>query len=215
MKYKAVVLDFDGTIADTSKGIVATMAETYHTLGAPVPTEEAMRGVIGLPLITALQQAGNLNQSRAEQAVEVYKSLFATVELGQITLFDGVAETLELLHQNGLSLAIATSRNRESLDAILQRYQIGDLFAFIATNNDGFAHKPAPDMVWAALNHFNIKAHEALVVGDTTYDLEMGRRAGCDTCGVTYGNHATERLKQAQPNYLINQFQTLTDIVLV
>lgn len=214
MGCKLVIFDFDGTLADTSMGIVATMEQVFLRMGVAVPEERVMKGVIGLPLLTALQRAGSLSDVEALRAVDLYKGLFLSVELGCVKLFSGVSETLAALREKEVPMAIATSRNRESLDEIMRRHGLSDSFGFVATVNDGYAHKPAPDMVFAALNRFGVRADEALVVGDTTFDLEMGRRAGCRTCGVTYGNHSRDMLLTAAPDFLIDKFVDIKDVVL-
>ena len=214
MKYKAILFDFDGTIADTAPGIVHTMCVTFAHLGMPIPDEAAMRATIGLPLSKALQQANHLSDADAALAADTYRQFFKSCEAGLITLFLQVKETLQQLREKGMRMAIVTSRNVESLQLVLATHHIADYFEILVTNNDGLPHKPAPDMVLTLLERMNITADDTLVVGDTTYDIDMGNAANCHTCAVTYGNHTATQLKQSNPNSMIDNFSSLKSLIL-
>lgn len=213
MKYKAILFDFDGTIADTAPGIVHTMCVTFAHLGMPIPDEAAMRATIGLPLSKALQQANHLSDADAALAADTYRQFFKSCEAGLITLFPQVKETLQQLREMGMRMAIVTSRNVESLQLVLSTHHIADYFEILVTNNDGLPHKPAPDMVLHLLNRMEISADQTLVVGDTTFDILMGNGAKCHTCAVTYGNHTRPMLLTAQPTYMIDSFNEILSLI--
>lgn len=206
---KAILFDFDGTLADTAPGIVNTLSETLRRMGAEVPSDDAMRQTIGLPLVKALQQLGNLSDKKADEAKCLYCDLFLAYEIPCIELFPKVIETLKELRDNGIRMAIVTSRDKSSLDLILERYGITDYFEQKITNSDNLTPKPAPDMVLALLDRMNLNADETLVVGDTTYDIDMGNRAHCQTCAVTYGNHTRKQLTSSKPTYIIDNFESI------
>lgn len=209
MKYRNILFDFDGTLVDSAPGIVKTMEQTFLQMGMEVPTEEAMRSTIGLPLKQALQQLGKLSEEEAEKAVEVYRELFPIYEVNYIQVFDGVRETLDELRARGVRMAIVTSRDAMSLDLVADKRGLTPYFETRVTGADGLTPKPAPDMVEALLERMQINREETLVVGDTTFDIEMGNRAGCHTCAVTYGNHSRERLQTANPEYVIEQMSEI------
>ena len=204
-----LIFDFDGTLADTADGIVATAQETLRRMGVPDVPPEVIRGTIGLPLGTSLRIAGELPPEKEAEAVATYRELFACLELSRIRIYPGVAETLAAFAAQDIPMAIATSRGPNSLERILSGWGLSGYFPIRATSADGFPAKPAPDMVLALLERLKAPADETLVVGDTTFDIEMGNRAGCRTCAVTYGNHAGERLKTASPTWLIDEFAAL------
>ncbi|MBR5070169.1 MAG: HAD family hydrolase [Bacteroidales bacterium] len=206
---KNILFDFDGTLADTAQGIVTTLRQSFIQMGRPVPTEEAMVATIGVPLWKAFQTLGNMTDEEASQAVEIYRRLFMEYEIPNIRMFPGVAEMLEQLRERGIRMAIVTSRDRLSLDLILQNNGIDKSFETVVTVNDQLTPKPAPDMVLALLERMDIKATETLVVGDTTFDIQMGNRAGCKTCAVTWGNHSHELLLSACPNMIIDDLDSL------
>ena len=210
---RTLIFDFDGTLADTADGIVATATETLRRMGVDGVTPEEIRATIGLPLGASLRIAGHLPEEKEAEAVAIYRELFAQLELSQIRLYPGVAETVREFAGQGIPMAIATSRGCNSLEQILSGWGLSAYFPVRATSADGFPSKPAPDMVLALLERLGAKAGETLVVGDTTFDIEMGNRAHCRTCAVTYGNHARERLLTASPTWLIDEFAALKQLL--
>ena len=206
---KNILFDFDGTLADTAQGIVETLRESFVRLGRPAPKEEAMVATIGRPLWKAFQTLGNMTDDEAFQAVEVYRELFMKYEIPNSRMFSGVVSMLEQLAERGIRMAIVTSRDRHSLDLILQNNGIDKYFETEVTVDDHLTPKPAPDMVLALLERMQIQADETLVVGDTTFDIEMGNRAGCKTCAVTWGNHSRELLATVCPDLIIDDLDSL------
>lgn len=210
---KAIFFDFDGTLADTAPAIVRTAQESFRMMGLPVPSDETVRQTIGIPLTQALQKQGNLSDAEAVRAAEIYADNFLTFEGPLVKVFPHVKETLSELRTMGLGMAICTSRNKESLEYILEHRELKEFFSLKLTNNDRLTPKPAPDMVLALLERTGLRADEVLVVGDTTFDIEMGNRAGCRTVAVTYGNHSREQLLTASPDWVIDDFRELLSVV--
>lgn len=203
---KNYIFDFDGTVADTIGGIVATMQETFRLHGREIPSVDEIRGVIGLPLDGCMRALDISDESDVIELCATYRRIFPDIAMSQIELFPTVKETLTELHKNGKCLAIATSRNKHSLTEIMKRHGVLDNFDLLVSASDGYAPKPAPDMVLGILDKLGINQSETLVIGDTTFDIDMGNKAHCWTCAVTYGNHTRERLMTAQPNFIIDNF---------
>jgi phosphoglycolate phosphatase len=210
--FKAIFFDFDGTIADTVNGILATMTATFKELNLPVPPQDAMKSTIGMLLGDALQQLGNLDDSQRVIAVKTYQRLFREVELPNTRIFPGVSQTLQTLKSRGVKMAIVTSRGIESLRLILTQNNILDYFDELVTRDNGFKPKPAPDMVNYLLQKMNLAPSDVLVVGDTTFDIDMGAAAGCKTCAVTYGNHSAERLATSKCDWMVGRFDEIAEV---
>lgn len=206
---KAILFDFDGTLVDSAPGIVKTMEETFKRMAIMVPSDEEMRATIGMPLRDALQKLGQLNDADADKATALYRELFPIYEVGYIKVFPHVAETLDKLHERGMRMAIVTSRDRKSMELVAGKRNLTPYFETQITGADGIKAKPAPDMVLALLERMQLNAEEVLVVGDTTFDIEMGNSAGCKTVAVTYGNHSREKLESVTPTYIIDRFDEL------
>lgn len=213
MNFDALVLDFDGTIADTNESIVLTMRDTLKYFGNEDISDENITRLIGLPLYQMFKSIDGFKEENVDKAVNEYKLRYKNICKNTVTLFDGVKSTLEYLYKKGVKLTIATSRGRDTLVLFLKELGIEEFFTFIACCEDVEKHKPAPDVVNLVLENINVSKERALVVGDTIYDVGMGNNAGCHSCAVTYGNNTLEELKSSNPTYIINKFEELIKIV--
>lgn len=206
---KALLLDFDGTLADTSAGIVATMEATFERLSWARPAAEAVCATIGLPLYDAIARlARDITTDRGaiEEAVATYRDLFENSAPPVVTAFPGVVDTLRRAADSGLLLGIATSRGHASVEHLCRQIGIAPYIHAYVAEDDTQHKKPHPEAVVRLLERFGLRPAEALVVGDTTYDIRMGLAAGCPTCGVTYGNHSALQLRAAGADRLVDTF---------
>jgi len=213
MAYKTVILDFDGTIANTQKSIVQTMQFVASSLNITSIDEALIKKLIGLPLKTTFEKALLLDEKSMEQATTMYRKHYNEIAIDTIDLFDGVEATLRQLYKKGIHLHVASSKGRESLVRILKKQKIYALFSFVGGEEDVKNKKPAPEIVNLIRAKFGYQTTECLMVGDTVFDIEMGQRAQVDTCGVTYGNGTREALEKQKPTYLIDSFKSLLEIV--
>lgn len=212
-QFRCILFDFDGTLADTETGIVTTFKAALERMGEPVLSSEAIKATIGLPLDQSFHVAAGLEGDRIKLATDTYREIFQTVGFASIVLFEGVKEALETLRQQGMVLGIASSRHMLSLLQICDMQGITHLFDAIYGVDKAPRPKPAPDTVLAALDELGISPEETLVVGDTIFDLQMGKNAGCRVCGVTYGNHSRERLLSEAPDFLVDDLRELCAII--
>lgn len=210
---KCVIFDFDGTLADTNAGIVATFKKTVGMLGLECPSDEAISATIGLPLKqNFLVAVPGISDEKADECVSTYRSIFYETGVSEITLFPYVADTLRLLRTMGLQSVVATSRGHRSLSLISDNLGISGLLDGCCCAEDVEHHKPAPDLVELILSNRSLDRSEVMVVGDTTYDLMMGQAAGVKVCGVTWGNHSREVLSACAPDFIIDSMTELPGI---
>lgn len=210
---RTLILDFDGTIADTTQAIIATVEYTLRHFGLPIADEEEIRNVIGLPIHDTFSKAAKIaDENLITECIKEYRANFNRICDDLICLYPGVTETLEDLHKNGIAITVASSRGKNSLLHLLDKLGIA-LFVSLVVGEEDVTHtKPAPDAVNLILSATQTSPEDALVVGDTIFDIEMGKNADVLTCGVTYGNHLEEKLRAACPNYLIDGFDELKEI---
>ena len=206
---KYLVFDFDGTLADTTEGILQTTRATFARMGLPIPSDADIRLGIGLPLKGSLHTAG-VPDERLDEGSDIYHEIFYEIAPKHITIYPGVRESLEMLAAKGLRMGIATSRTEHSLVMLLEEHGIRQYFEILGSVGCVERPKPAPDLVQWVLERFGADPSEAMVIGDTTYDILMGTAAGCRTCAVSYGNHSVERLLTASPDHIV---QDLRDLV--
>ena len=190
-----VILDFDGTLADTAAVIIRTTQATISELGLPSRTDEQCAAMIGLRL------------------VEIPSVLFPECSIDG----DLYARTYRrLFHEfniEGIILTIASSRSHASLAEYVESFGLSSLISYILGADDVSKGKPDPEPVKKTLERFRLNPEDAIVVGDTSFDIMMGRNAGTRTCGVTYGNGSRESLCDA--DWLIDDFRKLLDIMIL
>ena len=209
---KYLVFDFDGTLADTTEGILQTTRATFARMGLPIPSDDDIRLGIGLPLKGSLHTAG-VPDDRLDEGSDIYHEIFYEIAPKHITIYPGVRESLEMLAAKGLRMGIATSRTEHSLVMLLEEHGIRQYFEILGSVGCVERPKPAPDLVRWVLERFGADPSEAMVIGDTTYDIQMGTAAGCRTCAVSYGNHSVERLLTASPDHIVADLWDLVALI--
>ena len=198
MRYQLVVFDWDGTLMDSTAGIAESIREAARDLGLPVPARAAASHVIGLGLRDSLRSAvPSLPERRYAEFVEAYRRHFA-IEQQRMELFPGVRELLDELRASGRILAVATGKSRRGLDQALVATELAPYFA-ASRCADETTPKPDPAMLLELLQELEAPPGGALMVGDTSHDLEMARGAGVDAVAVSYGAHAVDALRALAP----------------
>lgn len=209
-----IIFDFDGTLVDTAPLIIATMQATIARLQLPPKSDSQCRATIGLRLEAVAgalwPQISDISQKYADTYRRIFETLRPTFS---ITCFPGVIDTLRLLHDRGCRLAIASSRSHRSLDEYVDSFDIRHLFDSLIGGDDVSEAKPAPEPVLKICRTLRWDVAETLVVGDTIFDIGMGRNAGSSTCAVTYGNQSRDELLTADPDAVIDSFDELPDLL--
>jgi phosphoglycolate phosphatase len=196
---RAALFDLDGTLVDTPRAIVEVTQSTLAALGLPRANEQQIRDGIGLPLPQALAQLLGSGTVGASEAVEVYRTIWRSVVTPQLPklVFPGVVEGIEELRLAGLRLGVVTGKAQEGADSTVGLMGLRHPFDVVLGYTSVARGKPAPDLAIEALRRLGIAADEAIVVGDSTLDLEMARAAGVRTIAVTYGAQSREALTGA------------------
>ena len=209
---KILILDFDGTLGDTVGVIVQTMQATIRELGLPARTDRECASMIGLRLVDIPSVLFPECDLDGEVYAQTYRRLFHIYDIeGAVVLYPNVIETLTELKNRGYVLTIASSRSRASLNNYINDLGISPIISYVLGADDVVEGKPNPEPVIRTLEHFGFKPEEAIVVGDTVFDVEMGLNAGTKTCGVTYGNGSRESISAA--DWIIDDFAQLLEIV--
>lgn len=213
-KFKTVIFDFDGTLADTKKGIAETVNKVLAERGIPAVPEGDVYGFIGVgveKLFAGL--AKGADERTIAGMSKRYVELYNADARGMGELFPHVKETLLALKRAGLTLAVGTSKRHKSTELMLERLGIRGLFSAVVAVDDVKNGKPAPDIAERALELTGTRNEDALLVGDTTYDIEMGRNAGIKTCAVTYGVHPRKLLEKAEPDFILGDIRGILGIL--
>lgn len=212
---KLIILDFDGTIGDTKSLIIKTFQDTIAKLGMPTRTDEECAYTIGLPLKEAFKNLFAIDDTQAHLCTETYRTIFYHNNTQDaVKPFPGTIETLHRLHEQGYILTIASSRSKRSLQEYIEQLSLQNIISFVLGADDTPQAKPNPQPALITMHHFSCRANETLVVGDTHYDILMGKGAGCHTCGVTYGNGTRKELEEAGAEYIIDYFSDIIKVCL-
>lgn len=210
---KLVILDFDGTMADTRGLIVRTMQRVIKELHLEERTDEQCAAMIGLPLKETFTTLIPMSEEMGKICERRYREIFAASDpIKSVSLFPQVLETIAELHRRGITITIASSRGHESLDAYVREMHFTPYIHYVLGAEDVVHAKPEPDAVLKTMHDLGFQTEDTLVVGDMTYDILMGKRAGAITCGVTYGNGTREELLMCHPDHIIDQFEALMTI---
>jgi len=204
MKYKVIIFDWDGTLMDSIDKIVGCVKAAAVDCQLPEPATAAIRHIVGLSLDKAmLQLCPNVSPDKLVEMVDAYRFQYLTNEQFKTPLYPGIKVWLTALKEQGYLLAVATGKGRNGLDRMLDECSMRDLFAVTYTA-DKTASKPDPLMLNRILEDLNIDASQALMVGDTSYDLEMANNANIDCLGVSYGVHNKLILNQFNPIAIVD-----------
>lgn len=210
-KPRCIILDFDGTLGDTTSVIVQTTQAAIRELGLPERSDAQCAAMIGLRLVEIPPVLFPECEVDCELYATTYRRLFHIFNSdGAVTLYPNVMETLVELKKRGITLTIASSRSRSTLDAYVEKLGLSSLISFVLGAADVKEGKPSPEPVNKTLEALGYAPDETLVVGDTIFDVQMGLNAGAKTCGVTYGNGSRESLAEA--DWLIDDFSELLDL---
>ncbi len=201
LRYRLLVFDWDGTLADSAAIIVEAIQLACADLGLPIPTDAAARYVIGLGLHDALRHVTPTLAERDYPALSARYRVHYLNRDPEIPLFAGAEMLLSSLNARGHALAVATGKSRRGLDRALEQAGIGARFAATRCADEGFP-KPNPDMLLYLMDRLGAAPAETLMIGDTTHDLMLAANAGVDAIGVAYGAHPGPALA-AQPNRAI------------
>ncbi len=199
MKYQLLIFDWDGTLMDSEARIIACMEAASHDLELPNPGKATIRNIIGLGLEEAVQTLfPGRNPAVQQRIVDRYRHHFLTADSTPSPLFSGVVPMLHDLKQRGYWLAVATGKGRTGLQKVLGDTELEQMF--LATRCAGdTASKPNPQMLFELLDELGVEADQALMIGDTEYDLQMAQNANMQALAVSYGVHEQERLLQYDP----------------
>lgn len=219
---RLVVFDVDGTLVDSQAHIVASMTAAFEAVGLTPPSRDAQLSIVGLSLPYAVAElAPEADAATHVEIVETYKRTFHELRMAQgaaaSPLFEGAEEAIRrLAARDDTLLAIATGKSRRGLDALMADWDFASLFVSDQCADD-HPSKPHPSMVLTCMADAGVSAGQTVVVGDTTYDMEMARVARCHALGVDWGYHGAPALREVGALDVLHDFSeidaALDDIV--
>ena len=213
--FRLIVFDYDGTLVDSQRVILAAMTQAFAEHGLPAQAPEAVRRTVGLKLETAIARLlpDPADGDLAGRVAASYRHAFFQIRERpdyDEPLFPGVAEGLRRLEAPNVCLGIATGKSRRGLLAGLKRHGLHRQFVTLQTADDGPA-KPHPESLFRAMADVGARPAETVVVGDTTFDMEMAGNAKATAIGVAWGYHAPAELRASGAARIVERFADLPE----
>lgn len=215
-RYRLAIFDCDGTLVDSQRFIVECMQAAFLAEGIEPPAGDAIRRIVGLTLVHATDRLlGGGDPAVAARLAEAYRQQFLLRRLkGQTDepLFPGAREVLEALSARGVVMGVATGKTMRGLVHILEQHGLAHHFVTLQTA-DLHPSKPHPSMIEAAMRETGAAPEETMMIGDTSFDIEMAVSAGATPVGVAWGNHPAAELKAVGAAHVLDRFDELVGLL--
>ncbi len=209
--YKLFIFDFDGTLGDTKECVVASFQKALEENNLPSIKREQIIHYMGLSLKEAFKKLvkKRLDEATYDKLVADYRKHYREFLTQKTLIFPEVAETLKKLKANGVLCTIATSKKTEFVKLSSQYLKIDPYFDLFIGDDLVTQKKPHPEMLLHTLEKLQVDVNDAVMIGDSTFDIQMGNAINMDTIAVTWGAHSQELLQQENPTYMIHNFSEL------
>ena len=185
-----VVFDLDGTLIDSTRALLESHKTAWKSVGLKSPPKEEILSLTGLPLIEIMQKLGPDHDSIA--LAEVYSQAYVRASRHEC-LFEGISDLLAVPFR----AAIATGKSQRGADRVVKQFGFENRFEVVLGGNSVSRPKPNPDLLFSIMEKTGTE--NIVMVGDTTYDLEMAHAAGVKGIGVSWGHHAPGVLQKWAP----------------
>ncbi len=214
---KLIIFDCDGTLVDSQNAIHAAMEFAFEGSGLAAPQRAAVLRVVGLSLPEAFRMlAPDADDRLRSDLLHRFRTTFPAMrqeKLRDAPLYPGAREVISALAGRGdVVLGMATGKSRRGVLRLFDQEGWHDHFHIIQTADD-HPSKPHPSMVEAAISEAGLTADATVMIGDTTYDIEMGRNAGVATIGVSWGYHDPRELSAAGAHHVLDRFDELEAVI--
>jgi phosphoglycolate phosphatase len=213
--YKLAIFDFDGTLVDSAPGIVDVMQQCIDEYQLSTSVFEEWRVLIGVPLMRQMEII--FPDKSEEYWLEVatrYRAIYDSKTIEICPLFPFLKGMLNGLQSANVKMSIASSKRRPLVEIVLRHHHLMDYFSLLLGAQDVANHKPHPESVYKTLQRLSFEADDAVVIGDSTYDLDMAHAAGVDAIGVTTGVHSKEVLARSEPKHIVGSLDEVLPIIL-
>ena len=208
-QFDLIVWDWDGTLADSTGMIAQALLNAAAQVGLPTLSSSEASSIIGLGLREAIYALyGDIPAAQAQALATQYSNNYYAGE-SSIPLFAGAVDTIKTLNKRGFKLAVATGKGRRGLNLALQHCALTHYFHATRTVDECFS-KPHPQMLQELMEALVVLPERTLMIGDTSYDLQMAKNAGVRAVGVTYGAQKAEQWQHLEPLRQFNNFNSLS-----
>ena len=214
---KLVIFDLDGTLIDTIADLAQSTNYALRTLGFPTHEESTYKFKVGNGINKLFERALPEGAKTEENVLRVRKEFIPYYNVHNIDLsrpYPGMEALVAFLQQQGILMAVASNKYQEATSKIIRFCFPDTPFIAILGQREGCPIKPDPAIAEEIIHIAEVKKEEVLYVGDSGVDMQTGRNAGVDTCGVTWGFRPRTELEQFAPQYIVDTAEQLKEIIL-
>lgn len=214
--FENVIFDFDGTLADTGKGVFASVQYALRSMGFPELDEESLKYFVGPPLEVSFAEKCGFDAEQCREAVEKYREYYPEKGIYELEFFSSTLDTLETLHAAGVKIAVGSSKPELFVNRILEHFDCARLFDFVSGAAFGEKKADKSHIVRKALDGLGVEdLSTAVMVGDRCFDIEGARIVGIKSIGVLEGGYGDEaEFKTAGADWIVETLADIKDIVL-
>lgn len=184
--YSTILFDLDGTLLDTTIGVIDAVKITIEQYGFTMPSDEILKSFVGPPMQKSMAEKFNLDKETALKAANDFRANYKKYSLYKAELYPGVIEMLEMLHNKNFQIAIATNKSHENAEGIIKHFGI-DKYCDFYMGSDLSGKLTKVDIVEKCIEVLNSDKVRTVLIGDSEFDSVGAKQAGIDFIGVTYG----------------------------
>lgn len=185
-KYRAVLLDLDGTLMDTSEGIFSSIRHATDVLGLPYPDPVTLKTFIGPPIVSSMERVYGMSHEEALHANEIFQEAYRGGDVMKAHCYEGIMDLLRRLRQRGAKVGVATLKPIKNARGLLEKNGITALCDYVS-GSDMNGKMTKTDVIRLCLEHLGVSPEETVHIGDTDYDAEGAAEAGTDFIAVCFG----------------------------
>lgn len=213
--YKLAIFDFDGTLVDSTPGIIDVMKVVVDEYQFEDGILEEWRHLVGVPLPKQMEIIfPDRDEDFHLEVANRYRAIYDTMAIEICPPFPHMKPLLRNLKDAGVVVTIASSKRSNLVQVVIDHHDLNDYFAMVVGAQEVTHHKPHPESVHITVAKLDIPHEQTIVIGDSTFDLDMARNAGVDAIGVTTGVHTKEMLERSDPTHIVEDLVAVEKIIL-
>lgn len=209
--YKYILFDLDGTILDTTQGVIDAVKITITQYGFSMPSDEILKSFVGPPMQKSMAETFNLDKETALQVANNFRANYKKYSLYKAELYPNIIEMFEKLIDKGFKIAIATNKSHENAEGIIKYFGL-DKYCDYYMGSDLAGKLTKADIVEKCIEVLNADKKQTVLIGDSEFDLVGAKHVGIDFLGVTYG-FGFKMQEDIQGNLFFNNVKALTDFL--
>ncbi len=214
MYYKTVLFDFDGTLVDTSDGILKSLEYSFTENGREVPAQTVLQKFIGPPLASSYQNFCGMSDAEADIMIRTFRKRYESAGLFESRIYDGIPELLDRLVSENINIGIASFKPQTMLEILLKYYDMKKYFSYTGGTDIEAGDDDKAAIVKKAAEYFGTGADDTLMVGDRMYDIDGAHKAGFRCAGAVYGCGTVAELMEHKADYLVERPSEIEKIVM-